>query len=137
MEAWLEAAVQQFPELKKYYVNPNDVNDIYIESPTELWLDLEGWFYASIDKGDLEFQKRVLSFLRLCTSGTFGDESSPIQQAIFCGFLWSIGRHQEVWSFLPKWFADSEFQQFFPEISYGLSQYEKNELQSSYEKYKA
>ena len=137
MEAWLEAAVEQFPELKKYYVNPNDENDVYIESPTELWLDLEGWFYVSIEKGDLEFQKRVISFLRLCITGVFGDESSPIQQAIFCGFLWSIGKRQEVWSFLPNWFTASEFQQFFPEISYGLNQCEQSELQLTYEKNKA
>lgn len=137
MEVWLEAAVEQFPELKKYYVNPNDENDVYIESPTELWLDLEGWFYASIEKSDFEFQKRVISFLRFCTSGALGDTSSPIQQAIFCGFLWSIGHRQEVWSFLPKWFTESEFQRFLPEISYGLSPSEKSELQLAYEKYKA
>jgi hypothetical protein len=132
MDAWLEKAIEYFPEFKKYYVNINDPADIYIKNATELWLDLEDWFYVAIEREDADLQGRIIKFLRLCMSGEFGDESSQIQQAIFCGFLWSIGRHKDLWHLLPRWFTEEEFKRYLPEISYGCTEDEKKQLTLAY-----
>ena len=137
MEPWLIKAIEYFPELKKYYVNLNNPSQAYLEDAFELWIDLEGWFYKSVEEGDAEFQKRVIAFLNYCMSGTLGDSSSQIQQAIFCGFLPSIGMRESVWQSIPTWFTDNEFQKYKSEICYLLDENKKLQLLEIYDKFKA
>ncbi len=130
MEPWLERAFDYFPEKRRYWDDTPNID--WVSAPFDLWIELEGNFNQAIETGHEALQRRIIDYLRECTSGRFGDASSPIQQAVYCGFLWYMGRRPDIWHLLPRWFSREEFERYKSEIALSLDADERTELERTY-----
>ncbi|MBW0145880.1 hypothetical protein [Marinobacter arenosus] len=125
MENWKQAAIKFFPDI--------EADLLAVESPSELWIEIEFWFFKAVERGDSEFQQRVIGFLNYCTSGVLGDKSSQIQQAVYCGILENIGRNKRCWPYLGEWFDRASFDQYRGSLIYSLTDWQAQELTDAYE----